>query len=38
MTCTHDEVTSYGKGWVCATCGVRLLSLMIPIPLRGEQQ
>ncbi len=35
MKCEHKEVTSHGNGWVCFACGAKLLSLMIPIALKG---
>lgn len=32
--CEHRYITSTREtGWMCADCGVRLLSLMLPIPL-----
>lgn len=34
LTCDHEEVTSFGNGWICCCCGARLLSLVCPIPLK----
>jgi len=31
--CLHRYLTSYGKGWECADCGVGILSLAVPIPM-----
>lgn len=32
--CAHNLITSTAeKGWHCAVCGVRLLSLSMPIPM-----
>jgi hypothetical protein len=31
--CTHRYLTSHGRGWECADCGVGVLSLSVPIPL-----
>lgn len=32
-TCRHDYLTSHGRGWECADCGVGILSIVCPIPL-----
>lgn len=32
--CQHEYITStFEKGWHCSDCGVRLLSLSMPIPM-----
>lgn len=31
--CEHQYLTSHGRGWECARCGVGILSLAVPLPL-----
>lgn len=32
-SCTHEEVTSYGRGWECCACRKRVLSLVFPFTI-----
>ena len=31
--CAHRYLTSHGRGWECADCGVGILSIAVPIPM-----
>jgi hypothetical protein len=32
-SCAHRYLTSHGRGWECADCGVGILSLSVPLPM-----
>lgn len=32
-TCGHRFLTSHGRGWECADCGVGILSLTVPLTM-----
>jgi hypothetical protein len=32
-SCAHRYLTSHGRGWECARCGVGILSLSVPLPM-----